>query len=113
MLQRVFLVGCVALCSVAVVGCGSGDRVKVENIEVSANNDPLNEPRSILKRYAEGQQLGSEVTTFEYMVNKVRETDPTRADVLEKGFKELQEAAPPARPAKAKELLEKIQPSMT
>ena len=113
MLQRIFLVGCVALCGVAAVGCDSGDRVKVESIEVSTANDPLYEPRSILQRYADGQPLGSEVTTFDYMVKKVRETDPQRADVLEQGFKELQEAAPPARAAKAKELLAKIQPSMS
>lgn len=113
MLQRIFLIGCVAVCCVAVVGCGGEGRVKVESIEVSANNDPLNEPRSILKRYADGQPLGSEVTSFDYHVKQVREKDPARADVLEKGFKELQEAAPSARAAKAKELLEKIQPSMT
>lgn len=99
------------LLAAALTGC-SGPTPE-EQIEVSASNDPLSEPRSILQRYADGQALGSETVSFPYMVEQVRKTDPQRADVLEKGLEDLQKAAPGARRAKAKELLAKIQPSMT
>lgn len=59
-----------------------------------------------------GAQLGSEVTSFPNLVETLRESDPTRADILEQGLKEIQEADPGARQSKAKTLLEKLQPSM-
>lgn len=91
-------------------GCGGGG-VAEQTIQVSATNDPLHEPRMLLQKYADGQQLGSEVTSFEYMVNKVKEVDPARAEVLRAGLEDLQQAAPAARKAKAKALLDQIAPS--
>ena len=93
------------------VGCGH-EGVEEQEIKVEAANDPLNMPRSILERYAAGQSLGSEVASFPGIVAKVREVDPTRAEILEKGLQEIQNAPPADRPAKAKELLNKIKPSM-
>lgn len=109
MFRGCLLLACLAWVTI-VAGCSTG--VPEETIEVKASNDPLFQPRSILQRYADGQALGSEVTSFPYMVENVRKVDPERADILEKGFAELQSAAPGARRAKAKELLDKIQPSM-
>jgi hypothetical protein len=57
--------------------------------------------------------MSSEVTTFPQMVENVRAKDPRRAEVLEKGLADLQKSAPAARPAKARELLKKLEPSMT
>jgi hypothetical protein len=88
------------------IGCGAP--VKEQQIEIKTANDPLALPRSVLQRYADGQALGSEVTSFPKMVEDVRATDPTRADVLEKGLEELQQAAPGQLPGKAKKLLEQI-----
>lgn len=105
--------GLVAWCCLfAIIGCGHGG-VKVEQIEVKASNDPLHLPRSILQRYAEGQPFGSEVSSFPAMVETLRKVDKDRADVLEQGLDELQKASESERPAKAKELLAKLQPSMT
>jgi hypothetical protein len=92
------------------VGCSSG--VREETIEVKASNDPLNAPRSILKRYADGQPLGSESTSFPKLVEDVRKIDPARADVLEKGLADIQKAGAGARPELAKTLLSKLQPAM-
>jgi hypothetical protein len=104
-MKRLFL-----LCAMFVVlGCSP---VRVEQIEVKASNDPLHEPRQILERYASGQALGSEVTSFPKLVDDVRKVDATRADVLDKGLNDLQKASPAARPALAKTLLAKLQPSM-
>jgi len=97
--------------AVALVGCTPGP--KEENIKVSTANDPLFQPRSVLERYAQGQPLGSEVTSFPKMVEDVRKVDPKRAEILEKGFEDLQKAPPNARAAKAKALLQQIQPSQT
>jgi len=91
-------------------GCGRG--TKVEDIEVKASNDPLSEPRSILKRYAEGQALGSEVASFPYLVEQVKKVDPARAEILEKGLADIKKASATARPGLAKELQGKLAPSM-
>ena len=99
-------------CLIAVLaGCGSGG-VQEQQIEVKAANDPLHLPKSILQRYAEGQALGSEVSGFPAMVESVRKVDKVRADVLEKGLQEIQDASDGERRAKAKDLLSKLQPSM-
>jgi len=93
-------------------GCNSGSGVEEKTIEVSANNDPLNEPRSILKRYAEGQAMGSEVDGFPDIVKRVEAIDAERAQILEEGFAELKEASAGERKTLAAELLEKLQPSI-
>lgn len=66
------------------VGCGS--TVQEKQIEVKVTSDPLLMPRSILQRYAEGQPLGSETTSFPKMVEDVKAVDPAKADILEKGL---------------------------
>jgi hypothetical protein len=88
-------------------GCGG---VREEIIVTKPENDPLYEPRQLLQRYADGQRMGSEATTFPSLVEKVRATDPATADLLQKGFDDLVKAPQSARRAKAKELLGKIQP---
>lgn len=91
-------------------GCGSS--LKEEEIPVKAANDPLFEPRSILKRYAEGQPLGSEVEGFPALVENVRKVDPERADILKKGLDEIVKAPASARAGKAKALQAKLAPAM-
>lgn len=96
----------------ALFAAGCGSSVKEEVIEVKPSNDPLFQARATLQRYANGQPLSSEVTGFPAMVAEVRKSDPDRAEILEKGLDEIQKAPPAARPAIAKELLGKLQPSM-
>lgn len=92
-------------------GCQRG--VPDKQIVVKASNDPLFAPRQILERYAEGPPLASEVTSFPAMVENVRKSDPERAAVLQKGLEEIQKGGRAARVAKAKELLDKLKPSMS
>lgn len=106
------IIGVILTLTIAVGTLGCGSPVNEETIEVKASNDPLHEPRSILQRYAEGQPMGSEASTFPDMVARVEKIDPTRAAVLRDGLAEIEATAPPARAGKAKELLEKLQPSM-
>ncbi len=89
--------------AVLAVGCSQSAREK----DIEIKTDPLAEPRTILQRYAEGQPLGSEVTSFPQLVENVRKADPARAEILEKGFKEI-EKSPAARAATAKGLLDKL-----
>ena len=105
---------CLLLGSILLIGsgCNSGSGVEEKTIKVSANNDPLNEPRSILKRYAEGQSLGREVDGFPDIVKRVEAIDPERAQLLKDGFAEIKEASASERKALAAELLKQIQPSM-
>lgn len=105
---RIF--GLAALLLALLAGC-SGPQPE-ETIEVKASNDPLNAPRSILQRYADGQALGSEVASFPKLVEDVRAVDAARAAVLEKGLADIQKASASSRPALAKSLLQKLQPSM-
>src|SRR5262245_51752379 len=87
------------------VGCSPH---REEQIEVKAANDPLANARSILRRYAAGQPLSSEVTSFPQIVEEVRKTDPAKADVLEKGFADLQKSKS-GHASRAKELLKKLE----
>ena len=89
------------------VGCGG---VEEKTIVAQPQNDPLYEPRQLLQRYADGQQMGSEATMFPSMVEKVKAVDPATAEVLDKGFEDLKNSPPAARKAKAKALLGKIAP---
>ena len=73
----------------ALVGCGKPGKVDEEPIEVRQNS-PLAQAKQLRDRYAKGQKPGSETTSYEYLVNEVRKTDSARADVLEKGFADLQ-----------------------
>lgn len=92
----------------AVHGCGPS--VKQERIEIKAPaaSNPLAEATSLLERYAGGQPLTSEATSFPNLVERVRKEDSAKADILAAGFAELEKAAPAARPAKAKEILSKL-----
>lgn len=106
---RIFLLFLGFALVVNIVGC----KPREETIEVKASNDPLHEPRSILQRYAEGQPLGSEVTTFPDLVANVKKVDAERGQILEKGFQDIQKASASERPEKAKSLLKKLAPSMS
>ena len=88
------------------IGCGSP--VEERQIEVKTATDPMLLPKSVLQQYAAGQPLGSEVTSFPGMVEEVRKADPAKADILEKGLQEIEQASPAGRPAKAKSLLQKL-----
>jgi len=85
--------------------------LKEEQIEVKPSNDPLSAPRAVLERYARGEQVGSEVTSFPKLIEDVKAVDAARGAALEKGLAEIQKS-PGSRATKAKELLKKLAPSM-
>src|SRR5262245_40250625 len=67
----------------------------------------LERAKVILNDYVQGVPLGSEAMTFEEIVAEVRQTDPQKATILEKGFADLKRS-PASRSAKASELLKQL-----
>jgi len=92
----------------ASAGCGPAGTVKEETIEVKQNSS-LEQAKLLLTNYSKGQPLGSETTSFGNIVDEVRKADPTRADILAKGFADLQK--PKANTAAiAKDTLKQLEP---
>jgi outer membrane murein-binding lipoprotein Lpp len=89
----------------AILGCGS--RVKEETIQVKPI-DPMDQVKQTLERYAKGEPMTSEVTSFDYMVNQLKEKDPAKADILAKGLEDLKKAPKGQLAGKAKELMTKL-----
>jgi hypothetical protein len=83
------------------VGCG-----KARTVEVQPQSG-LERARVILNDYANGLPMGSEGATYEEIVMEIRQTDPQKAMILEKGFADLKRA-PQNRSATARGLLNKL-----
>jgi|SRR5262245_3691300 len=106
-----FCYAAVLVFTATLVGCGPTGRVQEQTIEVKPNSG-LEQAKQLLTNYAKGQPLGSEVTSFTKIVEEVRTTDPARANILEKGFAELQKPKVNTA-AKAKEILAELAPRQT
>lgn len=87
----------------SMAGCG----VREEAIKI-VNHNPLEQVKSTLQNYVNGQALTSEVTSFEYMVNEVRKSSPEKADILKVGLDDLKTASGAALKSKAKALMTKL-----
>ena len=95
----------VGIIFVALLGhCGCGK--DAPPVEVKAQGG-LERAKVILNDYAQGVPMGSEAATFQEIVEEVRQTDPQKAAILEKGFADLKRS-PDNRSAKARELLKKL-----
>ncbi|MFM7538946.1 MAG: hypothetical protein ACKO9Z_04725 [Planctomycetota bacterium] len=91
-------------CAVALVaGCG----VKEETIKV-VQPDVMNQVKSTLQNYAQGQPVTSEVTSYDFMVNEVRKSSPEKADILKAGLDDLKTASGATLKSKAKALMTKL-----
>lgn len=93
------------LAGAGLTGCGEPGR-KEERVAVP-QVDSLKQVRALLQRYADGQPMTSEASSFPGMIAEVRKTDPAKADLLQKGFEDMQKN-PASLRAKAKELLGKL-----
>jgi len=90
------------LCCAAFLGCKEKEKVYEQK-----GIAPIDQAKTVLQNYAEGKPMTSEVTTFPDIVEGVRKTDPAKADILEKGFADLQKNKDNLAP-RAKELLKKL-----
>jgi hypothetical protein len=67
----------------------------------------LERAKGILNDYANGAPLGSEGAMYEEIVAEVRQTDPQKATILEKGFADLKRS-PQNLSGKARALLKQL-----
>ena len=98
-------IGILLVAVMTVAGCSSG-RVKEKTVELHMTQG-LERAKEYLQNYAKGDPIGSEASLFGQLVDEVRKTDPAKADILEKGFADLQKSKSGLAP-KAKELLSKL-----
>lgn len=92
------------LAPLAVVGCGGGGQPPVKVQPLSG----VEQAKAVLRGYAKGDPVGSEVMTFPDIVEEVRKADPAKAEMLKQAFDELPKATPANRAARAKALLGKL-----
>lgn len=94
--------GMVILVLLGLAGCGrSAPPVQVQP------QSGLERAKAILNDYVQGMPMGSEVTTFEEIIAEVRQTDPQKAAILEKGLADLKRSPQNLRD-KARALLRQL-----
>lgn len=76
-------VGIIFMALLGLCGCRKDPPVEVKP------QSGLERAKGILNDYANGAPMGSEAETFEEIVKEVRQTDPQKAAILEKGFADL------------------------
>ncbi len=86
-----------------VMGCPSPVKEKTYTVSVQG---PLAQAKQIVQSYAEGTPPGSEMDSFPNLINKVKEVDPNKATLLEKGVADIRRGGDTR--AKAKALLKKL-----
>jgi len=94
-------VGIVFVALLGLGGCGKAPPVEVQP------QSGLERAKGILNDYANGAPLGSEGAMYEEIVAEVRQTDPQKATILEKGFADLKRS-PQNRSGKARALLKQL-----
>jgi hypothetical protein len=101
--MRTFKLIALACFAMSATGCG----IKEETIKV-VQMDVMVQVKSTLQNYVNGQPVTSEVTSFDYMVNEVRNSSPEKADILKAGLEDLKSASGAALKSKAKALMAKL-----
>ncbi len=107
--RRQWILGSLLATSSIVLGCGSGG---VEQRTIKSNQPVgLELAKNLLQGYAEGKPVGGEVGGFPQIVEEAKQQDAAKAEILARGFGEIQQLMnkPAAIPAKAKEILGQLQ----
>jgi hypothetical protein len=94
-------VGIIFVALLGIGGCGKDAPVEVQP------QSGLERAKGILNDYANGAPLGSEGAMYEEIVAEVRQTDPQKATILEKGFADLKRS-PQNLSGKARALLKQL-----
>lgn len=75
------------LCVFVVFLCGCGG-VKPRTVEVPQAK-AVEEAKAILKSYADGQQVASEIESFPQIISRLREEDASKADIVDDAVKKI------------------------
>jgi len=87
-------------------GCAQSGTPKVETVQAPAP-DPVARVKALLTNYANGMPMTSEADSFADLAAKVKEKDPAKGEIVEKGLAEIK-ANPGSAKSKATELLKKL-----
>jgi hypothetical protein len=87
-------------------GCGMSGTPKVETVQAPAP-DPIARVKTMLTNYANGAPVTSEADSFADLAAKVKEKDPVKGELVEKGLADIK-ANPGSAKSKAAELLKKL-----
>lgn len=87
------------------VGCENKPVEK--DIQIEIKGGPLEKAKALVKRYADGQPMSSEASTFPGLVEELKAANPAKGAILEKGLEDLQKNKGSLKSA-AKELLSKL-----
>ena len=93
--------GILFMAVLAPFGCGKDQAVEIQP------QSGLERAKVILNDYASGLPMGSEGAMYDEIVAEVRQTDPQKATILEKGFADLKRS-PQNRSATARALLKQL-----
>jgi hypothetical protein len=90
----------------SVVGCGPDPNDEETVVTPPAATERI---KAVLTDLAATGQMNSGIATLSAEINALRESDPAKADALQKGYEELSTLNNPAQiQAKAKEMLSKL-----
>jgi hypothetical protein len=98
-----FAAACIAL--LVAPGCNRGTPT-VETYQAPPS-DPIAEAKRILTNYAKGRPVTSEAESFPDLAKRVKEKDPAKGELLDKGLQAIK-ANPASARAKATELLKQL-----
>jgi hypothetical protein len=93
--------GIIFMALLGLCGCAKEPPIQVQP------QSGLERAKVILNDYAQGAPMGSEAETFQEIVEEVRQTDPQKAAILEKGFADLKRS-PTNLSGKARALLKQL-----
>ncbi|MDR0336616.1 MAG: hypothetical protein LBI18_05950 [Planctomycetaceae bacterium] len=107
-MNRVCSFGVVLFCGLVILlllnGCGK----KYVPSQPLTGEDQLRLAKLTLQQYVDGETMGSEVESFDEIVTQVQTVDPTKAEILKKGFEELKRTPPNALKSVAKKILDQL-----
>src|SRR3954451_24833502 len=104
-MRSVFFSGAVLMAGFA-LGCGMSGTPKIETVAAPAP-DPMARVKTMLTNYANGAPVTSEASSFEQLAAQVKEKDPAKGEIVEKGLQDIK-AHPNTAKTKAAELLKKL-----
>jgi len=90
--------------SVLFSGCNPATK---NDVMYELKPDPLKDAQTLVERYAAGQPVGSEMTSYASLIEQLKKVDATKGDLLEKGLSEI-EKSPASAQKIAKDLREQL-----
>lgn len=95
-----------SICAVGLTGCGGGELPQVETVEAPVIS-PIDEAKSLLQNYANGQPVTSEAESFADIATRAKDFDDVKGALIEQGFNQIK-ANPAAAQSIASGLLKQL-----